>query len=96
MLEVCMQSNIKNIEIIIVNDGTPDNSIKKVNEIIKKDSRIKVLNKENGGLSSARNAGMKIAAGEYILFLDSDDMLFESALELLYFCAKRESRRFVF
>lgn len=87
---VCNQT-LKNIEIIIVNDGTPDNSIKKVNEIIKKDSRIKVLNKENGGLSSARNAGMKIAAGEYILFLDSDDMLFESALELLYFCAKKEN-----
>lgn len=84
---VCQQS-LKDIEIIIVNDGTPDNSMEKIANIISSDQRIRVIEKENGGLSSARNAGLKIATGEYILFLDSDDTLFEDALHLLYSLAK--------
>ncbi len=80
---VCHQT-LANIEILIVNDGTPDRSIDIIRPIVNKDSRMRILMKENGGLSSARNAGLEEAQGEYILFLDSDDFLKENALELLY------------
>lgn len=65
----------KNLEIILVDDGSPDNSPQLCEEYAKKDNRIKVVHKENGGLSDARNAGMKIATGEYVSFIDSDDWL---------------------
>lgn len=92
---VCRQT-LKNIEIIIVNDGTQDHSMEIVNIIAAEDARIKIINKENGGLSSARNVGMKAAAGEYILFLDSDDILCEVALELLYWHAKSMNQEDLF
>ena len=69
---VTLQS-YKNLEIILVNDGSPDNSPHICDDFAKRDSRIRVVHKTNGGLSSARNAGIKIATGDYILFLDSDD-----------------------
>lgn len=79
-LEECLKSlyNIKNIklEIILVNDGSKDNSFKimeKFKEIYPE--KTVLINKENGGLSSARNAGMKAAVGEYISFIDSDDFI---------------------
>lgn len=94
-LEECLASAInqtlKNIEIICVNDGTPDSSMDIVEKYQKDDERIVVVNKENGGLSSARNAGMKVATGEYIYFLDSDDLLQEDALEKLYLRAVAEN-----
>ena len=65
----------KDIEIILVNDGATDNSGKKCDFYKEKDARIVVIHKENGGLSSARNAGMDIAKGEYLLFVDGDDWL---------------------
>lgn len=85
---VCSQT-LENIEIILVNDGTPDHSMDKVSSLIAQDNRIKTVNKENGGLSSARNAGIQIATGEYLLFLDSDDLLCNNALEHLYNYAKK-------
>lgn len=79
-LEECLESlyNIKNIEleIVLVNDGSKDNSFKIMEKF--KDmypEKTVLINKENGGLSSARNAGMKAAAGEYISFIDSDDFI---------------------
>ena len=79
-LEECLESlyNIKNIEleIILVNDGSKDNSFKIMEKF--KDmypEKTVLINKENGGLSSARNAGMKAAVGEYISFIDSDDFI---------------------
>ncbi len=76
-LEKCLDSIInqtyKNLEIILVDDGSPDNSGSICDEYAIKDSRIKVIHKENGGLSSARNAGLDIATGDYIAFIDSDD-----------------------
>ncbi|MGV9002305.1 MAG: glycosyltransferase [Candidatus Saccharimonadaceae bacterium] len=60
-------------ELIIVNDGSTDNSEKLINHFVDEDNRIKVINKENGGLSDARNAGLEVALGEYIIFIDSDD-----------------------
>ena len=79
-----LKQTLKNIEIICVDDGTPDHSMEIVQSYADKDERIVVLHKENGGLSSARNAGIKIAKGEYVYFLDSDDYLRENALEILY------------
>lgn len=63
------------LEIILVNDGSPDNCAKICNQYREKDSRIKVIQKKNGGVSSARNVGIAAAAGEFILFVDSDDYL---------------------
>lgn len=73
----------KNIEIILVDDGSTDGSADLCDIYQKKDSRIKVIHKENGGLSSARNAGAKIATGDYIMLLDGDDFLSLDAVERL-------------
>lgn len=93
-LEECLISvvnqTLKNIEIICVNDGTPDNSMEIVDKYAKDDDRIVIINKENGGLSSARNAGIEAAKGEYIYFLDSDDYIKEETLECLYKEAKEQ------
>ena len=78
-LHKCIDSIInqtyKNIEIILVDDGSPDNSGKICDEYAKNDSRIKVLHKQNEGVSAARNDGIIIASGEYITFIDSDDFI---------------------
>lgn len=79
----------KNIEIILVDDESPDNCGKICDEYSKKDNRIKVIHKKNGGLSDARNAGVKIAEGEYILFIDSDDWIENNMIEILYKNIKR-------
>lgn len=77
LLPRCIDSLIgqqyQNIEIILVNDGSTDSSEAICREYLNRDSRIKLINKENGGLSSARNAGLKLSKGEYIFFVDSDD-----------------------
>ena len=73
-----------NFELIIVDDGSPDNCPKICDDYAKKDSRIVVIHKENGGLSSARNAGMKVATGEFYSFIDSDDWIDKTMLEKLY------------
>lgn len=83
-VESVMKQTLKEIEIVCVNDGTPDGSMAIVEELAKADDRIVIVNKENGGLSSARNAGIQRAKGEYIHFLDSDDYLIPEALEELY------------
>lgn len=94
-LEECLVSalkqTLKEIEIICVNDGTPDNSMDIVNKYAKEDERIIIVEKENGGLSSARNAGLDVAKGEYVYFLDSDDYILENTLEVLYEEASRDN-----
>ena len=70
-------------EVILVDDGSPDNCGNICDEYALKDNRISVIHKKNGGLSDARNAGLRIASGEYILFLDSDDHITEDCLEEL-------------
>ncbi|MCF7560321.1 glycosyltransferase family 2 protein [Sabulilitoribacter multivorans] len=72
-----------NWECIIVNDGSPDNTEQVANEWCKKDKRFKYISKNNGGLSSARNAGIKSCDGEFILPLDSDDIIDSKFLEIL-------------
>jgi glycosyltransferase involved in cell wall biosynthesis len=74
-LDSILSQTYENLEIVIVNDGSTDNSPKICKEYANKNSRIKVVHKENGGLSSARNAGLDVATGEYIGFVDSDDFI---------------------
>lgn len=78
-LKVCIESVLsqtyKNLEIILVDDGSTDSSSKICDEFKKVDSRIEVIHKENGGLSDARNQGTKFAKGRYVVYLDSDDYL---------------------
>ena len=71
----------EDFEIIVVNDGSTDSSDSIIKNYAEKDSRIKHFCKENGGVSAARNLGLEMASGEYILFVDSDDELFECCLE---------------
>lgn len=87
-LEKCIQSVInqtyENLQIILVDDGSPDNCGKICDEYAKKDHRIEVIHKSNGGLSDARNKGLEIAKGEYIGFVDSDDYIESDMYEVLY------------
>ncbi|MDN0066649.1 glycosyltransferase family 2 protein [Bacteroides gallinaceum] len=73
-----------NLEIILVEDGSPDNCGKICEEYAKKDKRIKVIHKKNGGLSDARNVAIDVAKGEYITFVDSDDYVTSDYVETLY------------
>ena len=68
-------------EVILVDDGSPDNCGKICDEYAKKDERVRVIHKENGGLVSARQAGIKIARGEYIVNIDSDDYIDKDMLK---------------
>lgn len=87
-IEKCIVSIINqtytNIEIIIVNDGTKDNSLEVIKKYINNDKRIRVINQENAGLSEARNTGIKNALGQYILFVDSDDFIDKKMVEKMY------------
>ena len=87
-LEKCIQSVInqtyENLQIILVDDGSPDNCGKICDEYAQKDHRIEVIHKSNGGLSDARNKGLEIAKGEYIGFIDSDDYIESDMYEVLY------------
>lgn len=74
-LDSILNQTYTNIEVILINDGSPDKSGMICDEYAQKDSRIKVIHQENKGVSSARNAGLKIAGGEYIGFVDSDDFI---------------------
>lgn len=73
----------KNIEIILVDDGSPDGSGKMCDEFEKKYNKVKVVHKVNGGLSDARNAGIEVAQGEYLYFFDSDDCIHPQMIEIL-------------
>ena len=86
-LETCIESIInqtyKNMEIILVDDGCTDGSARICDEYKKKDDRIKVIHKQNGVVSSARNTGLNIAKGEYVAFVDADDRLDSTIYEKL-------------
>ncbi|AKL98105.1 glycosyltransferase family 2 protein [Endomicrobium proavitum] len=84
-LDSVFAQTFKNFEIICVNDGSPDNSAEILEEYSKKDSRIRIINQENQGLSAARNSGMRKAKGKYIYFLDSDDFIHPQLLEITYY-----------
>ena len=76
-----LNQKFKDIEVILIDDGSKDNSGEICDYYKEKDSRIKVIHKENGGLSDARNVGIKVCSSEYILFLDSDDYWMDNCLE---------------
>ena len=84
-LSKCLDSltnqTLKDIEIICVNDGSTDNSLGILKEYANKDSRIKIIDKQNEGVSVARNTGIEVATGQYLMFVDSDDYLVENACE---------------
>lgn len=86
-LERCVASVVgqtyRNLEIILVDDGSPDGCGAMCDVWAEKDRRIRVIHKENGGLSDARNAGLSVATGEYIGFVDSDDRLDPRFFEIL-------------
>ena len=95
-IEKCLESlvnqTLEDIEIIVVNDGTKDNSKEKILQYIEKyPQKIVYLEKENGGLSDARNYGLPVAKGEYIAFLDSDDYIEKNMYEEMYKKAKEEN-----
>ena len=87
-LESICRQTLKGIEIIVVNDGSTDNSLSIIKSFQQKYSNIKLINKKNGGLSSARNAGIDMAVGEYLFFVDSDDFIDLDTLEKMYVKAK--------
>lgn len=91
-IEECLKSilnqTFQDFELILINDGSKDNSIEICSKYVQKDKRIRILHKKNGGLSSARNLGLKNALGKYISFIDSDDLLadkytYEILIELM-------------
>lgn len=87
-LDACVQSIVdqtwRELEILLVDDGSPDRCGAMCDEWAKKDSRIRVIHKENGGLSSARNAGLDICRGDWVLFVDSDDTIHPQMADLLH------------
>lgn len=78
------KSNIQKSRIVIIDDGSTDSSSKICDDIAKTDDRIKVIHKENGGLSDARNKGIELATGKYLMFIDSDDYVETNMVEVLY------------
>lgn len=83
-VESIVSQTYRNLEIILVDDGSPDNCPAICDQWAEKDDRIRVIHKNNGGLSDARNAGLELATGEYIAFVDSDDWINEHYIEYLY------------
>ena len=84
---ICEQTLI-NIEILCINDGATDDSFKILTDYAKKDSRISIINQKNSGVAAARNHGIEVAQGEYLIFMDADDWYpATDVLEVLYNCA---------
>lgn len=85
-----LNQTFRDFELILVDDGSPDSCPKICDEYSQKFNNVKVIHKQNGGLSSARNAGMKIATGEYISFIDSDDYLASNMYEHVFSIMEKE------
>ncbi|MDR2044096.1 MAG: glycosyltransferase [Clostridium sp.] len=87
-LEECIDSlisqTLNEIEMIFVDDGSPDSCPRILDVYARKDQRIQVIHQKNAGVAAARNAGFARAAGEYVIFYDSDDIIPENACEVLY------------
>ena len=90
-IDSILNQTFKDFELILVDDGSPDNCPVICDEYAKKDSRVVVIHKENGGVSSARNEGLNSAKGEFISFVDGDDYLEKEYLETLYLCIRRNN-----
>ena len=83
-LDSLLAQTYRNFELIVVNDGSPDDCWQIMQRYAAQDARVRIFNKENGGVSSARNFGLEQARGEYICFVDSDDLVLPQYLEWLY------------
>lgn len=98
-LNECMDSILaqtyENLDIILVDDESPDSCPQMCDEYAKRDSRIRVIHKKNGGLGFARNSGLDISKGKYVMFVDSDDYLAETAVETLVRFASEYDAQFV-
>lgn len=96
-LDECVESILaqtyRNLEVILVDDGSPDNCPRMCDAWAEKDRRVKVIHKENGGLSSARNAGLDIARGDYIGFVDSDDWIRSDMYEIMLGALKASDKK---
>lgn len=90
-IESVLKQTYENVEILLIDDGSTDNSGKICDEYAEKDTRIKAVHKENGGVSSARNKGLDIAQGEYITFIDADDFVAENYVQVLYKSLKQNN-----
>lgn len=97
-LEKCVKSIINqtytNLEILLINDGSTDNSLEICKKLIKIDDRIKIFDIKNSGVSFARNFGVENSTGKYIVFVDSDDYVSKNMVELLYYALKKEDADF--
>ena len=89
-LKSILQQSYKEIEIIVVNDGSTDNSLSIIRKMAKSDSRIIVIDKANGGVATARRDGLKKITGKYVMFVDSDDWLTPNAISSMVEIATRE------
>ena len=90
-IDSIISQSYSKIEVILINDGSSDDSGKICDDYAKKDDRIKVIHKENGGVSSARNLGIIESTGNWVVFIDSDDWINNSYIEILIAVAKREN-----
>ena len=99
-LDRCIQSLVnqtyKNLEIILVDDGSPDDCPRICDEWEKRDHRIKVIHQENKGLSAARNVAMRICTGEYLIFVDGDDVISNDMIESLYQASQKTKADCIF
>jgi glycosyltransferase involved in cell wall biosynthesis len=82
-IKSCFRQTYRNIEIICVNDGSKDNTGKIIDSMLSEDRRLKVIHQENGGVTAARMAGTKTAQGNYVFYLDSDDVLTDHCIATL-------------
>ena len=98
-LRMCLDSILdqtyEHFECLLINDGSPDNSAEICREYVEKDARFRYFEKENGGLASARNLGIKYSKGKYISFIDSDDWVEPDYLEVLHSKIKEYNTDFV-
>lgn len=94
-LDSILNQTFRDLEVILVDDGSPDRCGEICDEYKERDSRVRVIHKENGGLSSARNAGLDVARGEYAAFVDSDDTVTPDCYEVLLRCAEKNGVKLV-
>ena len=94
-LDSILETGYQDLEIICVNDGSKDDSLRILRQYEAADSRIRVIDKENGGVSSARNAGLSVATGDYVSFVDPDDFIHPRYFEILSSCASEHDADYV-